>query len=99
MRAPGIALIAALFSSAAAPAVAVVQCGPAEQVLTQLLEEYGEVPVGYGFSDGFVTQVMVSKEGTWTAIVVGPDGQACIVAAGTDWTFVEMPWPAEGIDG
>lgn len=99
MRAAGIALIAALSSCVAAPASAAAQCGPAEQVLTYLAENYGEVPVGYGLANGVVTQLMVSKKGTWSAVVIRPNGEACLVDSGTDWTFVEVPWPAEGEDG
>jgi hypothetical protein len=91
MKVLGIALIAALSSCAPARAQGSAQCGPTEQVLTHLLEKYGEVAVGYGLANGVVTQLMVSKKGTWSAVVIRPDGMA--------WTFVEQPWPAEGEDG
>jgi hypothetical protein len=46
-----------------------------------------------------VLEMYTDKNGGWNAILFLPDGRACLVGGGTDWTFVEVPWPAEGVDG
>lgn len=87
-----IAVMAALCASPAFAEDPV--CGPHEIVSDQLAANYGEVSVGYGYDPrGFVVEVYVSKAGTWTVVGVEPDGRTCFLSAGTDWAFVEKPWP------
>lgn len=77
-----------------------MQCAPYEDVKKALAEQFGEVSVGFGLAaNGDVIEVYVSQAGTWTIIVVTPAGQGCGASAGSDWTFVETPWPKEGVDG
>ena len=88
-----IALIAAL---CAAPAAAQQPaCFGYADTMGWLASEYGEVSVGYGLiaPDNNVMQLFVSESGTWTLLVVRPDGMACGVAVGDSWTFDEQPWP------
>lgn len=79
------------------------QCGAYEDVKKALAQRYGEVSIGYGLQGPDLIEVFVSQAGTWTALIVTPQAsgavQACLVAAGSDWTFVETPWPKEGVDG
>lgn len=90
-----IALAAAL---AGAPALAQdMPCADRGFIMEALEQRYGEVSVGYGYDPrNLVVEVYVSAEGTWTLLGVGPDGTACMLAAGTDWVFVEQPWPQRG---
>lgn len=85
-------LIAAL---CAAPAFGdELPCGDRGVIVSMLENEYGEVSVGYGYEvrDG-VVEIYVSRAATWSLIVTAPSGRSCIVAIGTDWVFVEQPWP------
>ena len=108
------ALRKAAFIAACAVAGAAVGCAsvaPAQGMPEQrICEEYhktkellrgvGRVPIGYGLAGAAgVVEIYVGKDGTWTAININPYGVACLLALGSDWTFVETPWPAEGIDG
>lgn len=89
-----LARIAALLLLAGAPAVSAAspQCGPVDQVLTLLAEKYGEQMIGEGQGpNGVRLLLFVHPEGdTWTTVVVIPDGTACLVASGADWTLHEF---------
>lgn len=57
-----------------------------------LKEKYDETPIGMGL-DGTGTkavQMFASPKGTWTVVVITPQGRACPIAAGTDWEISEM---------
>ena len=106
MKALGIALIAALSSCVAAPASAAAQgiaqnlvCDTAAET-RKILHGLGRVSIGYGIAgnDG-VVEIYVNKDGGWNAILFLPDGRACLLGGGSDWTFVEQPWSKEGVDG
>jgi hypothetical protein len=91
-----IALMAAL---CAAPAAAQnAPCFGYADLMAALASGYGEVSVGYGLisPSNAVMQLFVSESGTWTLVIVRPDGMACGVAAGDNWTFDEQPWPKAG---
>jgi hypothetical protein len=82
------------------PAVAAaLQCGPTEAVLTGLAERYEEKATARGLMpDGSIAMVTATDDGgTWTLLLVKPDGQSCIMAAGRDWeTYPAAPAGVEG---
>ncbi len=80
-------LLAALGLCASAATAAALQCGPTEQVLVGLSERYQEEAVASGLmSDGNVALVTARADGvTWTLLMVRPDGQSCLISAGTNW--------------
>jgi hypothetical protein len=90
-----IALIAAC---AALPAAAQeMPCESRSVVVELLAQNYGEVQVGYGFDPrGVIIEVFVSEAGTWSLLITDPLGKMCLLTAGTDWVFVEQPWPKFG---
>ena len=45
------------------------------------------------FNSGRVFEVFASKAGTWSIVITGPDGLACLVAVGNGWHDVP-PAPA-----
>lgn len=90
-----IAILAAL---CAAPATAQdLPCADRGVVMEMLEEDYGEVSIGYGYEhrDG-VVEIYVSQAATWSLLVTTPNGRSCVIAMGTNWVFIEQPWPKLG---
>ena len=87
-----IAMIAAL---CAAPAFGQdMYCAQRGIVMDNLEQLFGEVSIGYGHEyRGAVIEVYVSRYATWTLVITRPDGISCELAGGTDWVFIEQPWP------
>lgn len=66
----------------------------------EILRSLGRVSIGFGIAgEAGLIEVYTDKAGNWNVIHVLPTGIACLVAGGSDWTFVEEPWPVGGIDG
>jgi hypothetical protein len=84
-----IAALAALAAIGASPASAQSACGPREQLVNLLADQYNEDPVGIGLSQpGQVLEVFASSNGSWTMVMTMPDGKACMIAAGDNWEMV-----------
>ena len=62
-------------------------CGPRASVIDNLARLYDEAIVHRGTAtNGAMIEVLASPEGeTWTILVSGPTGIACVVAAGARW--------------
>ena len=73
--------------AAAAPAQANFRCAERDLVVTRLAEKYGTSFSGGGMVNAQqIYEVWASDaQGTWTILVTMPNGQSCIMAAGTDW--------------
>jgi hypothetical protein len=62
----------------------VAQCGPKDGVAEQLLQ-LGEIPFASGIAaSNSIKFFGNSRTGTWTMVLIRPDGLACVVAAGQD---------------
>jgi hypothetical protein len=84
-----LAALAALTAVATSPASAQSACGPREQLVKLLADQYKEDPVGMGLSQpGQVLEVFASSNGSWTMVMTMPDGKACMIAAGDNWEMV-----------
>ncbi|WP_243368743.1 hypothetical protein [Microvirga solisilvae] len=87
-----IALLSALGSSVvalASDASAQTSCGPREQLVKVLADQYKEDPVGIGLAQpGQVLEVFASQGGSWSMVMTMPDGKACLIAAGDNWEMV-----------
>ena len=84
-----LAALAALVTVATSPASAQSACGPREQLVKLLADQYKEDPVGMGLSQpGQVLEVFASSNGSWTMVMTMPDGKACMIAAGDNWEMV-----------
>ena len=82
---------------ASTPAGAAGPCYPRDAIHAHLAERYGEQPVGVGMTAGQLVELLVRPDGaSWTILVIRPDGLACPVAAGEDWTDVSEPAPERG---
>jgi len=97
LLAPGLALAAALLTTAAAaetaPQAAQSPCKPWKEVAKYLGEHYSEHPVAVGLqSDGSLLQVYAAPNAsTWTLVSMRPDGMACLISAGKDWEKLAKP--------
>lgn len=69
-------------------------CGDYAAIKGALTGRYAEQPVAVGKAPTAVFEVYASAAGTWTIVMVNPDGTACLMAAGDRWTPI-IP----GIDG
>jgi hypothetical protein len=84
-----LAAVAALMAIGTSPASAQSACGPREQLVKILVDQYKEDPVGIGLSQpGQVLEVFASSTGSWTMVMTMPDGKACMIAAGDNWEMV-----------
>ena len=84
-----LAALAALTAIGTSPASAQSACGPREQLVRLLADQYKEDPVGIGLSQpGQVLEVFASSTGSWTMVMTMPDGKACMIAAGDNWEMV-----------
>ena len=68
------------------PAVAEsVQCGPKLAIAKQLSERFGEVPIVSGISMSSSMKFFGNpRTGSWSLILIKPNGVACVVATGED---------------
>jgi hypothetical protein len=70
-------------------ASAQASCGPRDQIVKVLADQYKEDPVGIGLAQpGQVLEVFASRAGTWSMVMTMPDGKACLIAAGDNWEMV-----------
>jgi len=64
-------------------------CGPREDLVKLLSDQYKESPVGIGLAQtGQLLEVFASSVGSWSMVITTTDGKTCIVAAGDNWEMV-----------
>lgn len=74
-------------SASAAPFGAA--CIVHESMVERLSSEYQEIKIGYGdLHDEVFSELYVSDLGTWSFIIVLPNGMACMIASGNDWKYL-----------
>ena len=79
------AVLAAALTGVAADALA-ASCGPREAVARRLAAGYGEHPVAAGVTrGGALIELYTSAEGSFSVVLVRPDGLACLMAVGEGW--------------
>ena len=79
----------------AMPANAQQACLALPQFLDGLAEKYDETPRMSGLAGTQLLIITASEAGTWTALMVNPDGSACLVSAGE--AFVAAPAAIPGV--
>ena len=79
----------------ATTAQAETPCLPLPQFIDGLAEKYAETPRMSGLAGDQLLVITASEAGTWTALMVNPDGTACMVSAGE--AFVIAPVAAPGV--
>lgn len=92
-RIASVGLMAAVFMGALAAGTAFVTkdaearvCGPRDMIINRLNNKYEEKQSARGVAgNGMLTELYVSKLGSWTIVFTQPDGTSCLMAAGEDW--------------
>ena len=84
--AAGLCLAAGLHLPAAGNAPRQPVCDQRHRLIGWLAKHHGESP-RFHASDrrGYRIEFLASPRGSWTLVVVRPDGRACIAAAGHRW--------------
>jgi hypothetical protein len=83
---------------AAGEAFAAGTCPQRANVTEYLAKNYHEAPVAMGLANnGGVIEIFSSGDGTtWTILLTMPNGQTCMVAAGTGWEGVPLVATVDG---
>lgn len=82
----------------ATPAFAVGPCRMHDVMVAELARSFKEYMQGQGVvSQAGVVELFVSEHGTWTVLVVRPNGWSCILLAGRNWETISPP-PTEARD-
>ncbi len=99
MRTLSAVLLTVAFTVPAA-AQSQMACADRAVVTERLTKNYGETFSGGGLRNSeSIFEVWASDEsGTWTIIMTMPNGQSCVMAAGTDWRK-GLPQTPAGIPG
>lgn len=73
-------------------------CGPRDQVVDVLAQQYGEARSGIGLNGtARVMEMFVNaKTGSWSITVTLPDGQTCLIATGQQFQTLNEALPAKG---
>lgn len=94
-----LSLIPAAFLAMCSPAHAQqgALCGPAASILAQLAQNHGEEIAFRGLAgNGTMALVFANPEtGSWTWLVVRPDGVACLALAGEGFEALKFSKPGE----
>ena len=82
-----------------APAQAGQSCADRGVVVQRLSEVFGERFIGGGYHDeSAIFEIWQNSDtGSWTILMTAPDGQTCMMAAGTHWR--EGLPQIEGVEG
>ena len=75
-------------------------CNTRDSILADLASRYQEAPIAMGVtsSGGLIEVLSDGKGGTWSIIVSGPDGIACLIASGDGWRAVKFDPSNSGPD-
>lgn len=84
-------------SDAIAEGTGAMPCGDRDEMLSHLSKKYSEEPVAMGLAtNGTVVEVLSTKAGdSFTIVYTMPNGQTCLIAAGSNWQFLKAK--AKGI--
>ena len=70
-----------------------ILCGQRNQIITTLLRNHAEVPIGRGFvNDSEIIEVLAAKNGSFTVLLTYPTGISCLIAMGQYWEFLSDPF-------
>lgn len=66
-------------------------CGKRDELLSHLSGKYAEEPVAMGLAtNGSIVEVLSSRTGgSFTIVYTTPEGLTCMMAAGSNWEFIE----------
>jgi hypothetical protein len=81
----------------ATPAMAqqTMLCGLRDDMGRMLDQRFGEQPQAAGVVGDRIVELLVSQTGSWTILITGTDGRACVVTGGEDWTDQPVTMPSK----
>lgn len=91
LRTLSVLAVCAMSACVASPVLAQQQeapCVPLDVAMNELIQDFGEAPVGLGISEqGHFMQLFVNDEtGSWTIILTNPvNGETCIADMGMEF--------------
>lgn len=94
MKLMAFGFLAALTASAVAQEDPNHPCMNYGDLRKAVAQNFGEAPAGSGIVETGKAVIMIfasPKGDTWTAAILGPDGNACVIAHGSDWEPVIPP--------
>ena len=82
-----VAMIAAVAVAFSGPASASPGCDLRDTVLAKFATRHSEAPIvqALAFGGGMIEVLATADGSTWTMVMSFPNGQTCILGAGTDW--------------
>ncbi|WP_323022205.1 hypothetical protein [Pararhodobacter sp.] len=90
-------LTAAFALLPAALSAQTLPCAPRERVLVFVIDERGETRLATGeAARGASVELYASDSGSWTLLLNLPDGRACLLANGENFTATGGLQPARG---
>ena len=93
-----IAVLALVGAAKAAPmAGAQGNCGSHAATTEQLREKYKEIPTWYGLTGNGAVMEMYASKDSWTLLLVFPNGNSCLVAAGSEHEYSPPHAPSKDI--
>ena len=75
------------------PALA-AQCGPTDHLANHLKTKYKETVRVMGTGNGRIMQLYAAESGTWSVVIVTPNGRSCLVLSGEGYADI----PPENTD-
>ena len=83
--------LAALFTGIfGGPADSGALCSQYDLLTDHLTRRYNERAVASGLpSNGTYLEIWASEAGTWSVLVVSPNGPACLIHSGQDFEFIK----------
>lgn len=79
-------LTGGVFASAPATAQDGPPCGPREQVIAHLTENFAEARVAMALDPRGIVEIWVAQGGSFTVTITTPEGNTCLLSAGQHWT-------------
>lgn len=87
-----------LWSSGVKAQEATPNCAPRPEIVKNLHEKYKEKQIAFGLvSPTVVMELYASDSGTWTFLMVGTNGRACVAGYGEAFQHTDDPFkPGQG---
>ena len=80
-----------IFGVATAAAAQARVCATHDDVVSNLTKRFQEKQKAFGLiGNKAIVELFVSGKGSWTIIVTGTDGKACVIAAGEGWENIPV---------
>lgn len=64
------------------------QCDPYEITKSGLASKYGETRAGAGMMDGYIIELWLSPDGSFSVLLTTPQGLSCLIGSGNEWQAV-----------